>query len=96
MIERAAAANRSYISRLRASQGRQATVDVSLSVSPIPPAAGKIIGISQTARDITESKQTRQALEPGNRGAAAAFEDLQRPHPGHGHRGQFRPGQRRA
>jgi PAS domain S-box-containing protein len=38
-------------------------VDVSLSISPILSVAGKIIGISKTVHDITERKQTRQALD---------------------------------
>lgn len=38
------------------------TVDVSLSISPIRAASGRIIGISRTARDITESKRTEHAL----------------------------------
>ena len=38
------------------------SVDVSLSISPIRAASGKILGISKTARDITESKRTQQAL----------------------------------
>ena len=38
------------------------TVDVSLSISPIRSASGKIVGISKTARDITESKRTEDAL----------------------------------
>jgi len=38
------------------------SVDVSLSISPIRAASGKILGISKTARDITESKWTQQAL----------------------------------
>ncbi len=37
-------------------------VDVSLSVSPIRSASGKIVGISKAARDITESKRTQDAL----------------------------------
>ena len=37
-------------------------VDVSLSISPIRSASGKIVGISKAARDITESKRTQQAL----------------------------------
>ena len=37
-------------------------VDVALSISPIRSTFGRIVGISKTARDITESKQTRQAL----------------------------------
>ena len=38
------------------------SIDVSLSISPIRTAAGKIVGISMAARDITESKQTQKAL----------------------------------
>jgi PAS domain S-box-containing protein len=38
------------------------TVDVSLSISPIRSAAGKIVGISKAARDVTENKRTQQAL----------------------------------
>jgi len=38
-------------------------VEVSLSISPILSVAGKIIGISETVHDITERKQTRQALD---------------------------------
>jgi PAS domain S-box-containing protein len=38
------------------------TVDVSLSISPIRSASGKIVGISKAARDVTESKRTQQAL----------------------------------
>jgi len=38
------------------------TMEVSLSVSPIRSPAGAIIGASKTARDITESRRTEQAL----------------------------------
>jgi len=37
-------------------------VDVSLSISPIRSAAGEIVGASKIARDLTESKRTRSAL----------------------------------
>ncbi|WKA26694.1 PAS domain S-box protein [Bradyrhizobium roseum] len=37
-------------------------VDVSLSISPIRSASGRIVGISKSARDITESKRTQRAL----------------------------------
>jgi PAS domain S-box-containing protein len=37
-------------------------VEVSLSISPIKTATGTIIGASKTARDITESRKTEQAL----------------------------------
>jgi PAS domain S-box-containing protein len=39
------------------------SVEVSLRVSPIRAASGQIIGVSKTARDITESKRTKQALD---------------------------------
>ena len=38
-------------------------VNVSLSISPIRSAAGLIVGVSGTARDITESKLTQKALD---------------------------------
>src|SRR5437868_128622 len=38
------------------------TVHVSLSISPIRSASGKIVGISKAARDVTESKRTQHAL----------------------------------
>ncbi len=38
------------------------TVEVSLSIAPIKTPAGTIIGISTTARDITERKRAQQAL----------------------------------
>ena len=37
-------------------------VEISLSVSPIKASSGTIIGASTTARDITESRRTQQAL----------------------------------
>jgi PAS domain S-box-containing protein len=37
-------------------------VDVSLSISPIRSASGKIVGASKIARDVTESKRTQSAL----------------------------------
>jgi len=38
------------------------TVDVSLTISPIRDAAGRVIGASKVARDITERRQAEQAL----------------------------------
>jgi PAS domain S-box-containing protein len=38
------------------------SVEVSLSVSPIKTSSGAIIGISKTARDLTEGRKTQQAL----------------------------------
>jgi PAS domain S-box-containing protein len=37
-------------------------IDISLTVSPVRNAAGEIIGVSKTARDITERKRTAAAL----------------------------------
>jgi len=37
-------------------------VDVSLSISPIRSASGAIVGVSEIARDITDSKRTQKAL----------------------------------
>lgn len=37
-------------------------VDVSVTVSPIKDASGRVVGASKIARDITERKQTEQAL----------------------------------
>src|SRR6202161_524767 len=39
-----------------------ATVDVSLTISPIRDAAGRVIGASKVARDITERRQAERAL----------------------------------
>ena len=39
-----------------------ATADVSLTISPIRDAAGRVIGASNVARDITERKQAERAL----------------------------------
>ncbi len=37
-------------------------VDVSLSISPIRSASGQIVGISKSARDVTETNRTQRAL----------------------------------
>ena len=39
------------------------SLDVSLGISPIRSASGQIVGASKSARDITESKRTQQALD---------------------------------
>jgi two-component system sensor histidine kinase UhpB len=41
-------------------------IDVSVSISPIQNAAGEIVGASKVARDVTERRQTREALERAN------------------------------
>ena len=42
-------------------------IDVSLTVSPLKDDAGRVIGISKTARDITQQKKTEQALRTTER-----------------------------
>jgi PAS domain S-box-containing protein len=39
------------------------TLDISLTISPVKDAAGRVIGASKVARDITERKQTAKALK---------------------------------
>ena len=46
-------------SRMRKDGG---IVDVSLSISPIRSASGQIVGISKSARDVTETNRTQRAL----------------------------------
>lgn len=48
-------------------------IDVSLSVSPIKDAAGKIIGASKIVRDITEQKRSAAALRQHEQRLAAIF-----------------------
>ena len=48
----------------RTKEGRE--IAVSLAVSPMLSASGRIIGISKIARDITKRKQAEQALERAN------------------------------
>ena len=57
-----AAASRSNIYETVRMHKDGRTIDVSLSISPIRTASGKIVGISMAARDITENKQTQKAL----------------------------------
>jgi hypothetical protein len=45
-------------------------VAVSLSLSPIKTPSGTIVGVSKIARDLTEAKKTREAL---NRRIAVPF-----------------------
>jgi PAS domain S-box-containing protein len=42
-------------------------IDISLSVSPIKDASGRIIGAAKFARDITRQKRTEEALSASNR-----------------------------
>jgi two-component system, LuxR family, sensor kinase FixL len=49
-----------YETRRRCKDGR--VIDVALTVSPIRDAAGRIVGASKIARDITDAKRTASAL----------------------------------
>jgi PAS domain S-box-containing protein len=49
----------------QAKDGRR--IDISLTVSPIKNAAGRIIGASKVARDITERKRQEELLKEANR-----------------------------
>ena len=56
----------------RACTRTAASVDVSLSISPIRSAAGDIIGVSKIARDITESKRTADGAQPARSRSGSA------------------------
>jgi len=64
-----------YETKRRAKDGR--TVSVSLTISPIRDAAGKIIGASKVARDVTERDRQEQALRETNALLRRANADLQ-------------------
>jgi PAS domain S-box-containing protein len=55
----------------RAKSGER--LNVSLTVSPVRDAEGRIVGASKIARDITESKRIEQALKEGAARLRAAF-----------------------
>jgi PAS domain S-box-containing protein len=60
----------------RAKDGR--LLDVSLRVSPIRDAEGKIVGASKIARNITQRKTTEAALQEATDALAKANEELER------------------
>ena len=48
-------------------------LNISLTVSPVKDSAGRIVGASKIARDVTESKRIEQALREGEARLRAAF-----------------------
>ncbi|MBV9085799.1 MAG: PAS domain S-box protein [Acidobacteriaceae bacterium] len=64
-----------YVTKRKTKDGRILTV--SLTISPIRDASGKIIGASKIARDITERERDRRELEESNAALARANLDLQ-------------------
>jgi PAS domain S-box-containing protein len=53
-------------------------VEISLSVSPIKDASGKVLGASKIARDITRRKEAERALSAARNELARANEELER------------------
>jgi PAS domain S-box-containing protein len=53
-------------------------INVSLSVSPIRDAEGRVIGASKVARDITEQKRAEQSLAEGARQREALYQIVER------------------
>jgi PAS domain S-box-containing protein len=52
-------------------------IDVSLTISPVKDAHGKVIGASKIARDITERHRQEKALHEANKALAQSNADLQ-------------------
>jgi PAS domain S-box-containing protein len=66
LLERIAAGERvDHFETVRLAKGER-RIDVSVSLSPIQNAAGEVVGASKVARDVTERRQTREALERAN------------------------------
>ncbi len=64
-----------YETRRRAKDG--SIVQVSLTVSPVRDATGRIVGASKVARDITERERQEQALREANAALIQSNADLQ-------------------
>jgi two-component system CheB/CheR fusion protein len=56
----------------------RAPMDVAVTISPIIDGAGRVVGASQIARDITERKQVRSDLEKSNAELQSHIEELSR------------------
>ena len=63
-------------------QKRRAIIDVALTVSPVCDAAGRIVGASKIARDITERKRNEQERESAIRAGAGGSPDGRTAQPG--------------
>jgi PAS domain S-box-containing protein len=53
------------------------TIDVSVTISPVRDAGGRVVGISNVARDITERRQGEEALARAKDAAEAASSELE-------------------
>jgi PAS domain S-box-containing protein len=52
-------------------------IDVSVTISPVRDAGGRVVGISKVARDITERRRAEEALARANEAAEAANHELE-------------------
>ena len=68
-----AAVSSSSITRRCASRRTGSLIDVSLSISPVRDHAGRIVGASKIARDITARRQAEDALAAANAKFASVF-----------------------
>jgi PAS domain S-box-containing protein len=66
---------RQFETERRRKDGR--VIDVSVTTSPIRDRAGRVIGISKVARDITELKRSQQALARAKEAAEVAGQELE-------------------
>jgi len=64
-----------YVTKRRTKDGR--VLSVSLTVSPVRDASGRIVGASKVARDMTEREQHQQALREANAALKRSNADLE-------------------